>query len=57
MARGVDPACYTLAEHFLADDLPAWWSEAQRQDYTTELAENIQEAVEDWFLAKEGGVA
>lgn len=57
MPRGVDPACYTLAEHFLADNLPAWWSEAQRADYTTSLAEDIQGAVEDWFLAKENGVA
>jgi hypothetical protein len=50
---GVDPASYTLAEHFLADDMPAWWDEAQRKDYTTSLAESIQTAVEDWFLARE----
>lgn len=36
----------------------ARWSarETQRADYTTSLAEDIQNAVEDWFLARESGV-
>lgn len=54
MAKGVDPASYELAEHFLSDKMPAWWREDQRADYTMSLAEDIQEAVEDWFLGKEG---
>jgi len=53
--RGIDPFCWRLAEHFLSDNLPEWWAEAQREDFTTDLAEEIQDAVEDWFLAKECG--
>ena len=53
MARGVDPACCDLAEHFLSDQMPDWWDGKQRDDYVRSLAEEIQEAVEDWFLAKE----
>lgn len=41
-----DPACLTLAEHFLAD-LP------QFQDDTDGLASAVQTAVEDWFATKE----
>jgi hypothetical protein len=41
-----DPACRELADHFLSTSV---WTEAERND----LAQDIQEAVEDWFSIHE----
>jgi hypothetical protein len=40
-----DPACFDLATIFLADD-------PELAGETSELAEHIQEAIEDWIIWK-----
>jgi hypothetical protein len=45
----VDTKSYELAEHFLADE-PA---ERRTPEKTQDLAEAIQQAVEDWFAGQE----
>jgi Mn-dependent DtxR family transcriptional regulator len=45
--RSYDPKCHLLAEQFLSDHLP--FSEAENDD----LAQTIQDAIEDWFFARE----
>jgi len=47
MSHGYDPKCYELAKHFTSeiDDLP---EEVERE--TKELAQAIQDAVENWFV-------
>ena len=47
-SRGVDPACFVLADHFLTDSPEAW-----RGMHRQELAYAIQQAVEDYFAANE----
>ena len=42
-----DPKCQSLAEDFLDDHRP--FTEAEAQD----LAQTIQDAIEDWFAARE----
>lgn len=49
---GADPACYDLARHFLVSEVvsePAGDGEVERS--LASLAEAIQRAVDDWFLA------
>jgi hypothetical protein len=43
---GVDPACYELAQHFLADKEV---TEPPTEGAVTSLSETIQRAVEQWF--------
>lgn len=55
--KGWDPACEDLAEHFLDD--PRWLRArsvtlAQVDQMRRELAQHIQNAVEDWFSGQEG---
>jgi Mn-dependent DtxR family transcriptional regulator len=45
--RSYDPKCHLLAEQFLSDHLP--FSEAENDA----LAWAIQDAIEDWFFARE----
>jgi hypothetical protein len=42
-----DSKCYDLAEHFLQDE-----PDLDNEDRRKELAQEIQEAVEAWFLAE-----
>lgn len=45
MPRSYDPACEELARHFLSD-------EEFENDHVAELAQHIQDAIEDWIEAK-----
>jgi hypothetical protein len=47
--KSVDTKSYELAEHFLADE-PA---ERRTPENTQDLAEAIQQAIEDWFSGQE----
>ena len=47
-SRGIDPACFDLADHFLSESPEAW-----RGMHRQELAGAIQQAVEDYFLVNE----
>jgi hypothetical protein len=49
MKTSVDPKSYELAEYFLASHKTA--SEQSKMD----LARNIQESVENWFVGYENG--
>jgi hypothetical protein len=48
--RSYDPKCFSLAEDFLDDHRP--FTEAEAQD----LAQTIQDAIEDWFFARENSM-
>lgn len=54
MVKTYDPACFDLAQHFLADEPcrndPKLY---ERHRHTLSLA--IQQAVEDWFLSPDEG--
>ena len=55
MSAGWDPACEDLAEHFLDDhQLLAKHGPAQLDVMRRQLAQHIQDAVEDWFAGQEG---
>jgi hypothetical protein len=47
---GVDPACYDLADHFLAEQVRG--DQRVTEGHRTSLAEAIQQAVEDWYGAQ-----
>jgi hypothetical protein len=47
-----DPACETLAEHFLQDQEVD--DEAHMRRLIVALSQAIQEAVEAWFASREG---
>lgn len=48
-----DSKCQDLAEHFLSDAPPTAMSLAQEKQQVEDLASSIQQAVEDWFAARE----
>jgi hypothetical protein len=51
MVTTYDPKCWTLAEHFLADDDMSTLTRLQVIARTDSLALAIQQAVEDWSQA------
>jgi hypothetical protein len=54
--RGVDPACYDLAKHFLSGDPPGGkypMNLEEEKRRTDDLAQAIQRAVEDWYCLNE----
>lgn len=48
MAHGYDPACGDLARAFLDEDE----FRGHPQEWVTELAQHIQDAIEDWLFGK-----
>jgi len=52
VAKGYDPACKDLAEHFLRDE-PCAAEPALFRKQAHSLAQQIQDAVEAWFLTED----
>ena len=48
MGKGYDSKCYDLAEHFL--------HKGEGEDLKQDLAQTIQDAVEDWFESEEQAI-
>lgn len=53
--KGFDPKCRDLAEHFYTDMPPRSSTLAEETEQVDDLAQHIQNAVEDWFRTEWSG--